>query len=230
VKQRGFTLIELLVVIAIIAILAAILFPVFASARELALVQYEQDFDETVIPPAIGTSGGYDWMDLLLPYYKDTRILVCPDVPTNRIFCTTQGLPMSAWASDTCPAGKYEATYAINNTYWSTASQWVFQNPPIVMSSLESPSMTIFAGDAMAWGSGNNYQVSGVSIQNIDNMQAIGWGGAYNGSGQGQWVARHTGGVNFIFFDGHAKLMMMGPLFTKGANGYYEYFSRTQSF
>ena len=62
-SRRGFTLIELLVVIAIIAILAAILFPVFAKAREkarqasclsnvkqmcLALMQYAQDYDETL--------------------------------------------------------------------------------------------------------------------------------------------------------------------------------------
>jgi len=71
---RGFTLIELLVAIAVIAILAAILFPVFARAREnarrssctsnlkqqgLAIMQYAQDYDELMVPAWLdGTTGG----------------------------------------------------------------------------------------------------------------------------------------------------------------------------
>jgi len=95
--KRGFTLIELLVVIAIIAILAAILFPVFARAREkarqsscqsnmkqigLALQMYAQDFDEilprlyTVTP---GVSGGYFHVpELLHPYINNAQIWTCP--------------------------------------------------------------------------------------------------------------------------------------------------------
>src|SRR5690242_14717153 len=80
--QKGFTLIELLVVIAIIAILAAILFPVFAQAREkarqitcvsnekqinLAVSMYVQDYDETY-PFAWGYLGG--WYDTIDPYIK----------------------------------------------------------------------------------------------------------------------------------------------------------------
>ncbi len=88
--KNGFTLIELLVVIAIIAILAAILFPVFASAREkarqtsclnnekqlsLAIMQYSQDFDE-LVPRA-----PY-WEEMTYPYVKLTKVFVCPDDPT----------------------------------------------------------------------------------------------------------------------------------------------------
>src|ERR1700751_5673294 len=91
-SRRGFTLIELLVVIAIIAILAAILFPVFAQAREkargisclsnlkqtgLAFAMYVQDYDETtplqVSPapsPNDGTGNSY-WYILLQPYVKN---------------------------------------------------------------------------------------------------------------------------------------------------------------
>lgn len=95
--QRGFTLIELLVVIAIIAILAAILFPVFAQAREkarqatcasnfkqigLALMMYTQDYDETY-PEAIfnARSGWYLWSSALCiqPYLKSTQVYQCPD-------------------------------------------------------------------------------------------------------------------------------------------------------
>lgn len=88
----GFTLIELLVVIAIIAILAAILFPVFAAAREkarqttcasnlkqlaLAYIQYVQDYDEA--GPNVGFQAGPAWTDDLYPYLKSTGVYFCPD-------------------------------------------------------------------------------------------------------------------------------------------------------
>ena len=93
-RCKGFTLIELLVVIAIIAILAAILFPVFATAREkarqvaclsnakqlaIALQQYTQDYDETF--PAGYTYSGYPgrgWVGFMYPYIKSLGVLVCP--------------------------------------------------------------------------------------------------------------------------------------------------------
>ena len=104
-KNSGFTLIELLVVIAIIAILAAILFPVFARAREnarrssctsnlkqvgLGMLQYSQDYDELMVRTSYGVGLGdgrsdgspgnfkYKWMDAIQPYTKSTQIFVCP--------------------------------------------------------------------------------------------------------------------------------------------------------
>lgn len=93
-RQSGFTLIELLVVIAIISILAAILFPVFASAREkarataclsnmkqlgLAWVQYGQDYDETT-PPGYNKWGyGMGWAGQIYPYVKSAGVFLCPD-------------------------------------------------------------------------------------------------------------------------------------------------------
>ena len=97
-RRKGFTLIELLVVIAIIAILAAILFPVFARAREnarkasclsnakqwgLAIMQYAQDYDETL-------GGAYNFWGAstvsfavyLQPYCKNTKMQVCPSAST----------------------------------------------------------------------------------------------------------------------------------------------------
>ncbi len=93
-SRAAFTLIELLVVIAIIAILAAILFPVFAQAREkarqasclsnmkqlgIAAMQYVQDFDET-FPQVYKNGPGGSTADyvLLIPYYKSLDILTCP--------------------------------------------------------------------------------------------------------------------------------------------------------
>ncbi len=95
-NRRGFTLIELLVVIAIIAILAAILFPVFAQAREkarqsscmsnmkqigLAIVQYTQDYDET-FPAGLQSEWWQDsWVWQVSPYMKSIDVLRCPSDP-----------------------------------------------------------------------------------------------------------------------------------------------------
>lgn len=101
-KRQGFTLIELLVVIAIIAILAAILFPVFARAREnarrttcvsnlkqisLGIFQYTQDYDERL--PPLYVNGPFQmpngqstnlalWMHIIYPYVKSVQIFNCP--------------------------------------------------------------------------------------------------------------------------------------------------------
>ena len=89
-KHRGFTLIELLVVIAIIAILAAILFPVFARAREkarqascqsnekelgIAFHMYAQDYDERM---ATSTPGATRWHMQIYPYIKNEQLFACP--------------------------------------------------------------------------------------------------------------------------------------------------------
>jgi prepilin-type N-terminal cleavage/methylation domain-containing protein/prepilin-type processing-associated H-X9-DG protein len=99
-KRKGFTLIELLVVIAIIAILAAILFPVFAQAREkaraiscasnmkqiaLGVIMYEQDADENFPVNANSDSPnsgfGQTWITGVQPYIKTFGVFTCPDDP-----------------------------------------------------------------------------------------------------------------------------------------------------
>ena len=93
--RRGFTLIELLVVIAVIAILAAILFPVFARARakarqasclsnekQIALVfaMYADDHDEMLPPGVYKKAGTYvAWEEHVMPYMKNAQVLICPE-------------------------------------------------------------------------------------------------------------------------------------------------------
>ena len=102
-KISAFTLIELLVVIAIIAILAAILFPVFARAREngrrascqsnlkqigLGILQYSQDYDEKLVPPTNYITNNSPlndaWFNLVQPYIKSEQVFTCPSDSNRR--------------------------------------------------------------------------------------------------------------------------------------------------
>ena len=144
-NRSGFTLIELLVVIAIIAILAAILFPVFARAREkarqtaclsnekqilLASAQYVQDYDEQLMPSWLTDNGVYYqvgknviWNQVLQPYIKNTQVFLCPD-DSNKNAVTT-------WADPTPPGQippyhtSYIMNFSLNNAgpgYWTGVS------------------------------------------------------------------------------------------------------------
>lgn len=112
--RRGFTLIELLVVIAIIAILAAILFPVFAQAREkaraisclsnikqlgLALNMYNQDYDETFplnhIEGYWADANDIGWAYATQPYIKNVQMLHCPDDQASNPQSSWEGVSMS---------------------------------------------------------------------------------------------------------------------------------------
>ena len=128
-KRKAFTLIELLVVIAIISLLAAILFPVFAQAREkarqascsgnlkqigLGIMMYAQDYDETQVPAWIQNGSPLNnwtnWPVFIQPYVKSTQIFNCPDAntPTEQVTWTTN------------PFGGSYAEYFMNDGYNNT--------------------------------------------------------------------------------------------------------------
>ena len=124
--RRGFTLIELLVVIAIIAILAAILFPVFARAREkarsssclsnmkqiaLAVDMYVQDYDECYpMSIYIGGANVISFYHCLMPYMKNNQILTCPSEPLRMTAGEIQAilhLPLAPGLSSIAYNGNY---------------------------------------------------------------------------------------------------------------------------
>jgi prepilin-type N-terminal cleavage/methylation domain-containing protein/prepilin-type processing-associated H-X9-DG protein len=190
-KMSGFTLIELLVVIAIIAILAAILFPVFAKAREkarqascqsnekqlgVAIMQYTQDFDENF--PA-GQSGNTNqgWAGQIYGYVKSTGVYHCPDDPTTQ---TTSAQTENGVAGTYI---MYPVSYAINEGLATTEAGGVGSK----INWLAAPASTVLLSEC----------VGALTDVTYANEQAF--GGIYGspatiGYGQGYWFHPNPGG------------------------------------
>ena len=216
-RKHGFTLIELLVVIAIIAILAAILFPVFAKAREkarqitcasnekqigLGILQYVQDFDETY-PVNNGPSEGSNccgWADAITPYTKASGIFKCPDDPSS------------------FAAPQVAISYAINfNLIYLTGGNGL---TAVSLARQSAPASTILVMEVQGRpydptaNYGGDYSPSG-------NLSGGFWGGglpnnngAYaTGDPPGKTLTLipagtiHTSGSNFLACDGHVKYL-----------------------
>jgi prepilin-type N-terminal cleavage/methylation domain-containing protein len=204
-NRTGFTLIELLVVIAIIAILAAILFPVFAQAREkarqtaclsnvrqmgLAVTMYTQDYDETLPLAATATPQGFlNWHHLTDPYVKNKQVWVCPS--------TT--LPIRDGL------GNLVCHYGFNTYYLNLGIQvsniFSLNNAPgVTLAAVADPTRTVLLADCRGI---DGYQTPNhLSTYLLPPSQPPGGGGA---DYWGRPDARHTQGVVAALIDGHVK-------------------------
>lgn len=206
--RRGFTLIELLVVIAIIAILAAILFPVFAKAREkarqssclsnvkqiiLGSLQYAQDYDE-MLPQsgAWGEPGHFMqyWYSTITPYVKSTQIYFCPSSASTSYYSSNYGFVNQV------------VGYCQSRTGFTlpTGGSCATASAPRAMSTVASPSERVFVSDAANWNTEVTYWYRTDNTGTPNATMATSVGGAY------YWIdSRHNGGANCGFVDGHAK-------------------------
>ncbi|HCU34887.1 MAG TPA: hypothetical protein DGT21_05350 [Armatimonadetes bacterium] len=206
-RRKGFTLIELLVVIAIIAILAAILFPVFARARAkarqasclsnlkqlmLGCVMYAQDNDE-MLNELYRLGGPYvyvPWTAQIEPYVKNTQLYICPD--NKFTHCATAG----AWAY-VLWHDYWNNSYGFNNWNGYTGTSWAgyVDSGGKSLGDIKRPSEIIHIGDGRGcwqyyWTGNGNY---------VDHFNAS----------SSKTYKPHNDGANFAFVDGHAKWLNM---------------------
>lgn len=208
-RKTAFTLIELLVVIAIIAILAAILFPVFARAREnarrsscqsnlkqiaLGLTQYTQDYDERFPPTNDATNGAGAnssaswglWMLHVDPYVKSTQIYRCPS--------TALGANTSVTYTGTS-SGNQTFPLSFNYGY----NQFLINRN---LAAISEPTRLMLVADCSG-------TVSDVP-ERIYNANYNVWFGAPTAIDDA--LSRHLSGSNVAYADGHVKFQSQGQL------------------
>jgi prepilin-type N-terminal cleavage/methylation domain-containing protein/prepilin-type processing-associated H-X9-DG protein len=219
-KKQAFTLIELLVVIAIIAILAAILFPVFARAREmarktsclsnlkemgLAMLMYNQDYDERMVLWQQG-SGNFSWDSegyalsydrLLQPYLKNDAISGCPSD-------LSVGNPLSAGGSFPPVKGHVIRSFSIPGNIggnWCNTPTNPQPNPP-ALAAIPEPTLTIGLNER----------------DNCASTTATYWGWCSVNDSESETAWRHNAQGNFVYVDGHAKNTHYDPASANGVS------------
>lgn len=216
--SKAFTLIELLVVIAIIAILAAILFPVFAQARESARkascqsnlkqigsgwMMYIQDYDETT-PMNAWTTEGQDsgWRAIafyrIQPYVKNMGVMVCPSDPTPWLNWDDHDLPRNA--DPGTPTNPRLGVRWMRGSYGYNANAGYVRG--INIASIANPADMFVAFDA------NYYYVEEAHTQyftwNKDGA-TVPWHSGFE--------SRHMNQVNMLYSDGHVKTLRCAQVF-----------------
>ncbi len=201
----GFTLIELLVVIAIIAILAAILFPVFARAREnarrsscqsnlkqigLGIMQYTQDYDERMISGRMSDGvNQHNWEELVQPYVKSYQLFKCPSNTKNTTAMgdDNSGLPAGS-GSGVSYALHVEFGDQTDMNWFNAGAGGARNSAGPNLADFSSPSTTIAVvesnGTNNDFGVGNNF---------------------YSSVTPSYLFEGHLATANYLFSDGHVK-------------------------